>query len=76
MMSNYGNTAVDYYAEEEVVEKKPIVLSGISSKRNEKTNPNSDGTQNPSLAKLIGEVMGEEVDLDVLLAEYDRYFPR
>jgi hypothetical protein len=75
-MSNYGNTAIDYYLEEEVVEKNPLVLTRISSKTNEKTNPNNDGTENPSLAKLIGEVMGEEVDLDVLLAEYDRYFPR
>jgi len=75
-MSNYGNTAVDYYAQEEIVEKKTLVLAGISSKRNDKTNPNSDGTKDPNLAELIGEVMGEDVDLDALLSEYDRYFPR
>lgn len=76
MMSNYGNAAIDYYVEEEETEKKPLVIAEISAKRNGKNRPDIDETDRPGLAKMISEVMGEDVDLDVLLSEYDRYFPR
>ncbi|WP_319526254.1 hypothetical protein [uncultured Desulfosarcina sp.] len=75
-MSHYGNTAIDYYVEKEANEKKPLVLAEISGKRNGKINSNSDKMEDSNLTQMISEVLGEDVDLDVLLSEYDRYFPR